>query len=115
MNELVIRPWGSYQVLDQGVGYQVKRIVVNSDAQLSLQYHKYRSETWVVVSGKASVRRGDDLWFLVDQGNSVFIAVGTPHRLSNRGPALLIVIEAQHGLYLGEDDIVRLEDDYGRV
>lgn len=110
----VKRPWGEYTVLEEGANFKIKRIVVNPGASLSLQYHHQRSEHWVVVSGVANVINGDEEIFL-QVSESTFIPKGAQHRLSNAGKELLAIIEVQVGDYLGEDDIVRLEDRYGRV
>lgn len=109
----VHRPWGTYQTMDRGERFQTKRIVVKPGAKLSLQKHQHRSEHWVVVSGTAEVTVGDETK-LLQESESTFIPAGTPHRLANPGQAPLHLIEVQCGLYLGEDDIVRLDDDYGR-
>ncbi len=109
----VHRPWGHYDSVDVGERFQVKRIVVKPGAQLSLQKHRYRSEHWVVVRGTALVTR-DDERFVVCANQSAYIPLGAVHRLENPGDAPLEVIEVQCGAYLGEDDIVRLEDAYGR-
>ncbi|MDE2060590.1 MAG: phosphomannose isomerase type II C-terminal cupin domain [candidate division NC10 bacterium] len=107
------RPWGRWTVLEEGEGYKVKRIEVNSGQRLSLQRHAHRSEHWIVVAGTAKVSIGDRISFVHAQ-ESTFVPVGAAHRIENPGPHLLIIIEIQSGLYLGEDDIVRLQDDYGR-
>ncbi len=107
------RPWGNYTVLETGPRFKIKRLVVHAGASLSLQVHHHRSEHWVVVSGTAAVRRGDTD-HLLHANESTFIPVGTPHRLSNPGKIDCVIIEVQSGDYLGEDDIVRLEDNYGR-
>jgi mannose-1-phosphate guanylyltransferase / mannose-6-phosphate isomerase len=109
----VQRPWGSYTVLEEGPGYKVKRVTVNPGGRLSLQMHHKRSEHWVVIAGTARVTRGDEL-FDLKVGHSTEIPVETPHRLENPGQEVLHIIEVQHGPYLGEDDIVRFHDDYGR-
>lgn len=109
----VYRPWGSYKTLVDGRQFQVKELNVNVGAALSLQYHHRRSEHWVVVNGIAEVTR-DDAVFDLKENESTFIAPKQVHRLANRGPGALKIIEIQCGDYLGEDDIVRLEDDYGR-
>lgn len=107
------RPWGSYTVLEEGVGYKIKRITVYSDKKLSYQMHYHRSEHWVVVTGTAIVNKeGKEI--IIRQGESVFISAGEKHRLENRGKCPLEVIEVQIGNYLGEDDIVRYDDDFGR-
>lgn len=110
----VYRPWGSYETMDIGPRFQVKRIVVNPKAALSLQMHHHRAEHWVVVRGTARVTRGDDV-FLVGENESTFIPLGTKHRLENPGAIPLEMIEVQSGPYLGEDDIVRFEDQYNRT
>jgi len=109
----VYRPWGYYETIDAGDRFQVKRIMVKPGAALSLQMHRHRAEHWVVVSGTARVTRGEEVSELGDN-QSTFIPAGTKHRLENRGPAALYLIEVQSGSYLGEDDIVRFEDNYGR-
>jgi len=107
------RPWGNYTVLQEGVGFKLKRIEVKPNARLSLQSHKYRSEHWVVVSGKALVTNEDELIELT-VNQSTYIRLGNKHRLENPGAEQLILIEVQCGGYLGEDDIMRYEDAYGR-
>lgn len=109
----VFRPWGSYQTTDRGDRFQTKRIIVKPGARLSLQKHHHRSEHWVVVSGTAEVTIGDDVR-LLQENESTYIPAGTLHRLGNPGKVSLHLIEVQCGPYLGEDDIVRLEDEYGR-
>ena len=108
------RPWGWYDSIDQGDRFQVKRIVVNPGARLSLQMHHHRAEHWVVVRGTAEVTKGDETFFL-GENESTFIPRGHTHRLANPGKLPLEIIEVQSGSYLGEDDIVRFEDGYGRV
>jgi mannose-1-phosphate guanylyltransferase/mannose-6-phosphate isomerase len=110
----VQRPWGSYTVLEEGIGFKVKRITVHAGASLSLQLHHHRSEHWVVVQGIARVTNGDRE-FSVPANHPTSIPVGTKHRLANPGPEPLEIIEVQRGTYLGEDDIVRFADLYGRV
>ena len=107
------RPWGTYSILDESNGYKVKRIVVKPDKRLSLQKHHHRSEHWIVVSGTAVVTRGTDT-FTVNSNESTYIPMGEVHRLENVGKIPLVMIEAQVGEYVGEDDIVRLEDDFNR-
>jgi len=107
------RPWGSYTVLEEGPGYKVKRVTVLPGGRLSLQMHYRRSEHWVVIAGKARVTCGKKVINL-DPGKSTAIPVKTKHRLENPGKVPLEIIEVQNGLYLGEDDIVRYQDDYGR-
>jgi mannose-1-phosphate guanylyltransferase/mannose-6-phosphate isomerase len=110
----VVRPWGSYDAIDSGERFQVKRIVVSPGASLSLQMHHHRAEHWVVVRGTARVRRGDEE-FLLTENQSTYIPLGVRHRLENPGRVPLEIIEVQSGAYLGEDDIVRFDDRYGRV
>jgi len=110
----VFRPWGSYDSVDYGDRFQVKRITVNPGAQLSLQMHHHRAEHWIVVQGTARVTRGEDA-FLLGENESTYIPMGTVHRLENPGKVPLHLIEVQSGTYLGEDDIVRYEDSYGRT
>ncbi|OLL32965.1 mannose-1-phosphate guanylyltransferase/mannose-6-phosphate isomerase [Burkholderia sp. SRS-W-2-2016] len=109
----VRRPWGFYDSIDRGERFQVKRIVVTPGAQLSLQLHHHRAEHWVVVRGTALVTRGDEQ-FLLSENESTYIPLGTRHRLENPGKVPLEIIEIQSGAYLGEDDIVRFNDNYGR-
>ncbi|CAI3923714.1 mannose-1-phosphate guanylyltransferase/mannose-6-phosphate isomerase [Commensalibacter communis] len=108
------RPWGYYETLASGHRFQVKQLVVNEGAQLSLQKHYHRSEHWVVVSGVAEVTRDTEV-VLVKENESIYLPVGTLHRLKNPGRIPLVVIEIQSGSYLNEDDIVRLEDNYNRL
>jgi mannose-1-phosphate guanylyltransferase len=110
----VYRPWGKYDSVDQGERYQVKRITVNPGAKLSVQMHHHRSEHWVVVSGCAKVTNGSKT-FLLSENESTYIPVGEIHALENPGKVPLEIIEVQSGSYLGEDDIVRLQDNYGRT
>ncbi len=113
LHRTVHRPWGTYTVLEQGPRFKIKRIVVKPGASLSLQYHHRRSEHWVVVSGSAKIVNGKhEIVLGADQ--SSYIPAGTQHRLSNPGEVDCVMIEVQSGDYLGEDDIVRLEDTYGR-
>ena len=108
------RPWGSFTVLDEGEGYKVKRIEVLSGKRLSYQRHARRAEHWMVVAGTARVTLdGGDI--VVGCGETVDIPVGAAHRIENAGADTLVFIEIQRGDYLGEDDITRLEDDFGRV
>jgi len=109
----VLRPWGSFETLDEANGFKVKRIIVKSGAALSLQMHHKRAEHWIVVRGNAYVTC-EDKEFLLRQGESTFIPLGKKHRLENKGAELLEIIEVQTGEYLGEDDIVRFSDIYGR-
>jgi mannose-6-phosphate isomerase len=108
-----IRPWGRWTVLGEEEGYKVKRIEVNPGHRLSLQRHAFRSEHWIVVAGTARVTIGDRSLHIQTQ-ESTFVPAGTDHRIENPGPGPLTIIEIQNGTYLGEDDIVRLQDDYGR-
>ncbi len=110
----VHRPWGKYDSIDCGARYQVKRITVKPGAKLSVQYHHHRSEHWVVVSGQARVTNGDKT-FVLSENESTYIPVEVVHALENPGTEDLILIEVQSGSYLGEDDIVRLSDNYGRA
>ena len=109
----VYRPWGWYDGVDSGQRFQVKRIGVKPGAALSLQMHHHRAEHWIVVSGTAKVTKGDEV-FLVTENQSTYIPLGVTHRLENPGVVPLEMIEVQSGSYLGEDDIVRFEDTYGR-
>jgi len=109
----VYRPWGYYESVDSGERFQVKRLMVKPGQALSLQLHRKRAEHWVVVSGRARVTRGEDTLYL-EENQSTFIPVGTRHRLENAGDKPLLIIEVQSGSYLGEDDIERFEDRYGR-
>ena len=110
----VLRPWGSYDSIESGPRFQVKRLMVNPGASLSLQKHYHRAEHWVVVKGTAEVTCGKET-FLLTENQSTYIPLGEVHRLHNPGKTALEMIEVQSGGYLGEDDIVRMEDDYGRV
>jgi mannose-1-phosphate guanylyltransferase len=110
----VYRPWGKYDSIDQGQRYQVKRITVKPGAKLSVQMHHHRAEHWVVVSGTAKVFKGDEI-ILLSENESVYLPLGVVHALENPGKLDLELIEVQSGSYLGEDDIVRFEDNYGRV
>jgi len=107
------RPWGTFTVLDEGDNYKVKRIEVLSGKRLSYQKHAQRAEHWFVVQGTARVTL-DDKEITVAAGEAIDIALGAAHRVENPGDELLIFIEVQRGSYLGEDDIVRLQDDFGR-
>lgn len=109
----VYRPWGAYDSIDNGERFQVKRITVKPGGTLSLQMHHHRAEHWVVVSGTAEVTRGDEV-ILLGENQSTYIPLGVTHRLRNPGKLPLELIEVQSGSYLGEDDIVRFEDTYGR-
>jgi len=109
----VFRPWGSYDSLDNGERFQVKRLVVRPGGVLSLQMHHHRAEHWVVVSGTARITRGEET-FLLEENQSTYIPIGVRHRIDNPGKIPVHIIEVQSGGYLGEDDIVRFEDQYGR-
>ena len=109
----VYRPWGSYETVDAGENFQVKRLIVYPGKKLSLQSHTRRAEHWVVVKGTARVTKGDEI-FLLNTNESTYIPIGFKHRLENPGADLLEIIEVQSGSYLGEDDIVRYADDFGR-
>jgi mannose-1-phosphate guanylyltransferase/mannose-6-phosphate isomerase len=113
MHRRVARPWGWYDSIDVGERFQVKRIAVKSGASLSLQMHRHRAEHWIVVKGTAKVTNGDAVFFL-EENQSTYIPIGAKHRLENPGKTDLEMIEVQSGGYLGEDDIVRFEDTYGR-
>ena len=110
----VYRPWGRYDSIDNGERYQVKRITVKPGAKLSVQMHHHRAEHWIVVSGTASVTNGEKT-FLVTENESTYIPIGQVHCLENPGKVDLEMIEVQSGSYLGEDDIVRFKDVYGRA
>ena len=114
-NEFDQRPWGNYTVIDEGDGFKVKRIEVLPEKRLSYQRHKHRAEHWFVVRGTAKVTLNDEE-ILVKTGEAIDIAVGDAHRVANpEAETLLIFIETQRGEYLGEDDIERIEDDFGRT
>ncbi len=114
VHKRVYRPWGYYEGIDAGERFQAKRIMVTPGKKLSLQMHHHRAEHWVVVSGTASVTRGDET-FMLSANESTYIPLGVRHRLENIGKTPLYLIEVQSGEYLGEDDIVRFEDDYKRT
>lgn len=109
----VYRPWGSYDSIDNGQRFQVKRLTIRPGAQLSLQLHHHRAEHWIVVSGTARITCGDKV-FLLEENQSTYIPIGERHRIENPGKIPLHIIEVQSGSYLGEDDIVRFDDRYGR-
>ena len=110
----VHRPWGTYEVIERGPGFQVKHLTVRPGASLSLQRHRHRSEHWVVVRGTAAVVRGEERYGLAEN-ESTYVPRGVRHRLSNPGDVPLEIVEVQTGDYLGEDDIERFEDDYRRA
>lgn len=113
LHRKVFRPWGSYESIDSEQRFQVKRIIVNVGASLSLQMHHHRAEHWIIVKGTAKITRGEET-FLLTESQSTYIPLGVKHRLENPGKIPLEIIEIQSGSYLGEDDIVRFEDHYGR-
>ncbi|MCY7392503.1 MAG: cupin domain-containing protein [Leptolyngbyaceae cyanobacterium CAN_BIN12] len=108
------RPWGSFTILEEGRGYKIKRIEVKSGHRLSLQMHHHRSEHWIVVSGTAKVVCGDEE-LILHSNQSTYVPQCTAHRLENPGVIPLVLIEVQNGEYLGEDDIIRFQDDYART
>ena len=112
-NRKVYRPWGWYDSIEIGKLFQVKRLHVNPSAKLSLQMHKKRAEHWVVVNGIATITIGEEVSIL-KEGESTYIDIGVVHSLENRTNKMLEIIEVQNGTYLGEDDIVRFDDEYGR-
>ena len=113
-NLIVHRPWGTYTVLEEGPNFRIKRIVVNPGAKLSMQMHKHRSEHWVVVSGVATIMN-NDVELTLQENQSTYIPKTQKHRLENRSEKPLAIIEVQCGDYVGEDDIVRFDDQYGRI
>ena len=112
--EVVVKPWGSFSTLEEGPGYKIKRLVVEPGHRLSLQKHRHRAEHWVVVTGTATVTR-DERRLRLRKRECTVIPRGAWHRVENRGRVSVVLIEVQHGAYLGEDDIIRQADDYGRV
>ena len=108
-----IRPWGAFTILDEGGQFKVKRLTVNPGHSTSLQYHNYRSERWIVVEGVATVILGSQS-HVVEENEWINIPLNEKHKLSNNGNKVMQLIEVQFGEYLGEDDIIRLEDRYGR-
>lgn len=113
LHRKVHRPWGWFDSIDEGSRFKVKRIQVNPGASLSLQKHHHRAEHWVVVKGTAEITNGSSVTLLTEN-QSTYIPLGAVHRLANPGSIPLEIIEVQSGSYLGEDDIVRMQDDYGR-
>ncbi len=114
MHDFEIRPWGEWHVLDAGEGFKVKRIEVNPGQRLSYQTHEHRAENWVVAAGTCTaVIDGETV--VATAGESIFVELGQPHRITNMHDEILVIIEVQLGAYTGEDDICRLEDDYGRA
>ena len=114
LHATVKRPWGTYTVLEEGTNFKIKRIVVKPKASLSLQMHKHRSEHWIVIKGIATVIN-DEKEIILGVNESAYIPAGNKHRLENKGDETIVLIEVQSGDYLGEDDIVRFDDIYGRV
>lgn len=114
LHRTVVRPWGTYTILEEALGFKIKRIEVKPKASLSLQMHHHRSEHWVVVRGTAKVTSGDKV-ILIEANESTYIPAGQKHRLENPGEIPCVMIEVQCGSYLGEDDIVRFDDQYGRL
>jgi mannose-1-phosphate guanylyltransferase/mannose-6-phosphate isomerase len=113
LHRKAFRPWGNYDCLDSGERFQVKRITVKPGQCTSMQRHFHRAEHWIVVSGTAEVTCGDKV-FMLTENESTFIPLGSRHRLKNPGTVDLELIEVQSGAYLGEDDIERIDDEYGR-
>jgi mannose-6-phosphate isomerase-like protein (cupin superfamily) len=111
--ESAVRPWGSWHVIDVDDGYKIKRIHVRPGSRLSLQTHEHRSEHWVVIQGVATATV-DGVVHRVNHGESIDVPLGARHRLANDGDVDLVIVEVQLGAYTGEDDICRIEDDYGR-
>ena len=114
MKSIVNKPWGSFEIIDEGEKYIVKKIIVHPGGKLSLQSHQHRSEHWIVVKGTARVTIAEEIK-LVTEGQSVYVPLGAIHRLENAGKITLLLIEIQTGSYLGEDDIIRYEDIYSRT
>jgi mannose-6-phosphate isomerase len=112
--EVEAKPWGSFSTLEEGPGYKIKRLVVQPGQRLSLQKHRHRAEHWVVVAGTATVVKGDR-YLTLRKRQCTVIPRQAWHRIENHGRQPVVVIEVQHGTYLGEDDIIRKQDDYGRV
>ena len=112
-NKKIYRPWGNFTRIEEGLTWQVKKLEIKPKESISLQMHKQRSEHWIIVSGKAKVEIEDEVKIL-NKNESTFIPLGSKHRLSNPEDIPLILIEVQSGAYLGEDDIIRFEDRYGR-
>jgi mannose-6-phosphate isomerase len=112
--EMDVRPWGSYIVIDEAADHKIKRIVVHPNKRLSLQVHEKRSEHWFIVRGRGVVTL-DATVVEVGPGDSVDVEVGMAHRIENSGDSDLVFVEVQHGSYFGEDDIIRIEDDFGRT
>tara|TARA_B100001057_G_scaffold427182_1_gene451790 strand:- start:13542 stop:13892 length:351 start_codon:yes stop_codon:yes gene_type:complete len=113
LREKVDRPWGRFFVIQDDNDYKIKRIEVNSGHRLSYQYHKKRSEHWIIVKGKATITL-ENKTIIKNPGESIYIPKGVSHRIQNNNTETLVIIEIQLGTYFGEDDIVRIEDDYNR-
>ena len=114
IGDVEVRPWGSWQVVDEGGGFKVKRITVTPGSRLSYQYHEHRAEHWVVVRGRATCVVDGEI-VVVETGKCIDIGVGVAHRIGNSEDTELVIIEVNRGSYLEEDDIIRLQDDFGRV
>ncbi|WP_300643735.1 phosphomannose isomerase type II C-terminal cupin domain [Nocardioides sp.] len=114
MHDFDIRPWGEWQVLDEGEGFKVKRIVVRPHQRLSHQTHEHRAENWVVAKGTCTAVIDGEV-VVARAGESIYVEIGQAHRITNAHDELLVIVEVQLGAYTGEDDICRLEDDYGRA
>ncbi len=114
LGEQAARPWGTWEVLATGVGYALKRIVVNPGQRLSLQYHKHRSEHWTIVQGSAEAEI-DGKRYLLEAGEHIYVPLGAHHRIRNAGDTPVVFVEVQVGAYLDEGDIIRLQDDYARL
>ena len=108
-----IRPWGKYSIILEDSSYKIKRIEVNANQRLSYQFHNYRAETWVIIQGKGKITI-DDVTTDCSKGETFIIPIGSKHRIQNTANIKLVFIEVQTGSYFGEDDIVRIEDDYNR-
>ena len=113
LREKVDRPWGRFFVIQDDNDYKIKRIEVNSGHRLSYQYHKKRSEHWIIVKGQATIKLENNT-IIKNPGESIYIPKGAAHRIQNNSTETLVIIEIQLGTYFGEDDIVRIEDDYNR-
>ena len=110
----IYRPWGYYETIEESKNWQIKKIIVKPSASLSLQMHKHRSEHWIVVEGTAKVQVNDEIRYL-SENESIYVPIESKHRLSNSEQKPLVLIEVQTGNYLGEDDIIRFDDIYGRI
>ena len=109
-----VRPWGTYEILSSGSGYQIKKLVILQNQKISLQYHKQRSEHWIVIAGRGQAICGNRN-ISIKPGSHIFVGKNTVHRLENNKSGDLVIIEVQMGNYLEEGDIVRLQDEYGRI